>query len=118
MRVHNALLRCVRADDRAVPLFERITEVPGLWVLELGPFMNDPDDSWASWLSDVHQTLELNSALLRDLSEGSSDYTFHVTLEFAESHQSLMIPPAISGILSSCGITLELFSATATGAQR
>jgi hypothetical protein len=36
--VFNALLRCIREDAEAAPLFERIEKVPGLWVLELGPF--------------------------------------------------------------------------------
>lgn len=105
--VLNALLRCTRADGKAAPLFERIEKVPGLWVLELGPFA---EDSWISWLSEAHQILTGNETLLRRLGPESADYTLHITVRFYDGLTAVTIPPSLSQILASCGIALEIYS--------
>jgi len=105
--VLNALLRCTREDQKAAPLFERADKVPGLWVLELGPFAKD---SWTSWLSEAHQTLSRNEAFLRSLGPDSTDYTLHITIGFSDGLLAVTIPPSVSQILASCGIALEIYS--------
>jgi hypothetical protein len=105
--VLNALLRCTREDRKAAPLFERVEKVPGLWVLELGPFA---EDSWTIWLSDAYQTLTRNEALLRSLGPDSNDYTLHITVRFSDGLLAATIPPSMSQILASCGIALEIYS--------
>jgi hypothetical protein len=103
--VFNALLRCSRKDDKAAPLFEPIEKVPGLWVLELGPFEKE---SWSAWLAELHETLSSNQAILAALKQGSSDYTLHIAVGFSEGHPAI-IPPSLSQILATCGITVELY---------
>ncbi len=105
--VLNALLRCNRGDEKASPLFESIEEVPGLWVLELGPFA---EKSWASWLSEAQQTLTHNEALLKSLGSDSTDFTLHVTVGISDGLRAVTIPPSLSQILASCGIALEIYS--------
>ena len=106
--VANAVLRCTREDSKAAPLFERINEVPGLWVLELSTY---PLQTWPEWLSGFLHTLTLNEAFLRALKDGSTDYTLHLKLIFPEWSYAMIIPPSLSGMLASCGITIELSSA-------
>lgn len=105
--VLNALLRCTREDRKAAPLFERVEKVPGLWVLELGPFA---DDSWTIWLSEAHQTLTRNEMLLKRLGTDSTDYTLHITVRFSDGLLAVTVPPSLSQILASCGIALEIYS--------
>jgi len=100
--VCNALLRCNREDSQASVPFERISEVPGLWVLELGPFL---EKSWSGWLAGAQQTLVQNEPLLSALRVGGTDYTLHVTVESLD----ITIPPALAQILGACGITMELY---------
>jgi len=104
--VYNALLRCTREDNKAAPLFERINEVPGLWVLELGPFAKN---GWSGWVSEVLQTLTLNEVFLKTLRDGSADFTLHVTVTSSDCLRPVTIPPALSRILASCGIGFELY---------
>ena len=106
--VYNAVLRCNRDDSKAAPLFERINEVPGLWVLELGTYDLLP---WSEWLSGLINTLTLNEAFLRALKDGSTDYTLHIAVIFPDFWYALKIPPSLSGMLASCGISIELSSA-------
>lgn len=106
LKVINALLRCTREDALAAPLFEPVDRVPGLWVLELGPFK---EDSWPGWLEEAYQTLASNEMSLKALQEGSRDYTLHLTVAYSEGLQPVIIPPALSRLLASCGISLELF---------
>ena len=103
--VLNALLRCVRKDKRAAPVFERIDQVPGLWVLELGPFRHK---TWSGWLPKAQAILSSNSELLGRLTVGSSDYTLHISVELSECFP-ITIPPSLSIILARAGITLELY---------
>lgn len=103
--VLNALLRCVREDGKAAPLFEPVDRAPGLWVLELGPF---DDESWSGWLARGHRTLSANEAFLQALSDGSTDYTLHITVT-AETYQAVTLPPSLSLLLGNCGITVELY---------
>jgi hypothetical protein len=103
--VINALLRCTREDSRAAPLFERVEKVPGLWVLELGPFA---EDSWTDWLAEACQTLTLNASLLQSLGADNAGYTMHVTV-YTDPWVPVTVPPSLSQILASCGITLEIF---------
>ena len=102
--VLNALLRCTRDDDRASPVFERVREVPGLWVLELGPVENN---SWNQWLSEVLPTLARNEALLKTL---GVDLTLHVTVGPGDGLLPVTLPPAFSRRLAACGITLEMYT--------
>jgi len=106
--VYNALLRCNREDSKAAPLFERINEVPGLWVLELGTYDLLP---WSEWLSGFLHTLTLNETFLRALKDGSTDYTLHLKLIFPQWSTAVRISPSMSMIFASCGITIELTSA-------
>jgi len=106
-KVGNALLRCTRKDRKAAPLFDHVEQVPGLWVLELGPFA---EDSWSGWLAEAQQTLTRNEALLKSLGPDSSDYTLHITVEFFDGLRAAKFPPSFSQILASCGITLEIYS--------
>ena len=105
--VLNALLRCNRGDGKAAPLFESVEEVPGLWVLELGPFA---EESWTSWLSEAQQTLTHNEALLRSLGADSTDFTLHITVGISDGLRAVTISPSLSQILASCGIALEIYS--------
>ena len=105
--VLNGLLRCTREDGKAAPLFERIEHVPGLWVLELGPFA---EKSWSGWLSEVHQTLTRNEAFLRSLGPDSADYTLHITVRFVDGLQPITIPSSLSQMIASYGIDLEIYS--------
>ena len=104
-KVLNALLRCVREDSQALPLFEPVEKVPGLWVLELGSY---DDESWSGWLAGAHHTLSANECFLQALANGSRDYTLHITV-VSESFQAVTLPPSLSLILGKCGINLELF---------
>ena len=87
-------------------MFERIAEVPGLWVLELGPFA---EKSWGGWVAEVEQTLTLHELVLRGLREGSADYVLHISVDFGEGVEAARIPPSLSQLLASCGITVELY---------
>lgn len=105
-RVHNALLRCTRADDKAASLFERIEKEPGLWVLELEPL---DDDSWDGWLAQVQEMFTQHEALLSSLGTGSADYTLHVVVQFCGGLQAVRVPPSLSRVLAACAIVLEIY---------
>ena len=103
--VLNALLRCVRKDKKAAPLFERIDQVPGLWVLELGPFRQK---TWSGWLPKAQAILSTNSELLESLAVGSTDYTLHISVDLSE-YSPITIPASLSLILARAGIAIELY---------
>jgi len=105
-RVFNSLLRCTRSDDRAAGVFGRIAEVPGLWVLELGP---DDDCSWPNWLSVTYDLLSHHRPLLTALGIDSSEFTLHIALDDPAAHQAVRFPDSFTALISSCGISIELF---------
>lgn len=102
----NMLLRCTRDDDKAAPIFEEIKEVPGLWVLEFGPYYHP--QKWSTALSEAKKIMIRNEALLRKLSEDNKEFSLYIDVEVAEVSWPLLLPPSLSEILASCKITLEI----------
>lgn len=105
--VRNALLRCLRSDNKPAPHFERIEAVEDLWVMELGPFR---DPKWSSWLGSVYRILSGKREFLESLHVGNSDYTLHIAVTISDVDRT-MIPPSLMAILASAGISIEIYHA-------
>jgi hypothetical protein len=104
--VFNSLLRCTRSDDLATGVFESISNVPGLWVLELE---FDGGSSWSVWLTNTFKLLSSHRPLLIALGSDSRDYTLHITLDDPAEHQAVSFPPALTELVCACGISIELY---------
>ena len=105
--ITNALVRCTREDTEAEGLFELTRPDLGLWVLELD---FTPDGQQAEQLAGICRQLQANSARLQRLSEGSVDYTLHLTFDLPEQ-DSIVLTPSLIRFASECGFTLELYAA-------
>ena len=105
--VRNALLRCLRSDNKPALHFERIEAVENLWVMELGPYR---DPNWFSWLRRVHRILSDKREFLEGLRVGSSDYTLHIAVKLSDLGP-VIIPPTLLSILASAGISIEIYHA-------
>jgi hypothetical protein len=55
--VLSALIRCMREDDKAAPLFEQIHECPGLWVFEFVTPAMTPLPDWENDAIEPDKTL-------------------------------------------------------------
>lgn len=102
----NALLRCFRSDSKAATHFERIDTIKDLWVLELEA--NRGRESWSVWLSDVQNRISSDEAFFASLSEGSTDFTLHITVEMSEI-QAVRIPTFFSSLAAKIGFQVEIF---------
>lgn len=105
--ITNALIRCTRKDSEATGLFELARPDQGLWVLELD---FTPDGQQAQQLAGICRQLQANSSRLQRLSEGSDDYTLHLTFDLLE-HDPIVLTPPLIGLASACGFNLELYAA-------
>lgn len=105
--ITNALVRCTRKDREAAGLFELTRTDLGLWVLELEFIQSDQQ---ADQLAHICRQLQANSVRLRQLHEGSLDYTLHITLDLPES-EPIVLDPSFMWLVSECGLKLELYVA-------
>jgi hypothetical protein len=105
--ITNALIRCTRKDSEATGLFELARPDLGLWVLELD---FPPDGQQAEQLAGICRQLQANSVRLQRLSEGSVDYTLHLTFDLLE-HDPIVLTPSLIRLASECGFNLELYAA-------
>lgn len=96
--ITNALIRCTRADHIAVSGFELVRKDLGLWVREL------PGD-----IEGVVDDLKGIRVLLKELGNGSSDYTLHLAAAVDE-HRSIILPPALTKLAGDCGFSIEVVS--------
>ncbi len=102
--ITNALMRCIRKDEAAGPAFELVRADLGLWVLELD---FDLAGSWSCQIHSLCDQIEKNRVRLAPLREGSSDFTFHLSVETNET-LPLRIPPRLSQLASECGFEIEI----------
>ena len=102
--ITNALIRCTRHDRAAADLFELTRPDLGLWVLELDYTQYGTQ---GDQIAEICQQLQLNSLRLRELHEGSADYTLHLTFDLPE-REPIILPPPLSRLASECGFNLEL----------
>jgi hypothetical protein len=86
-------------------LFELTRPDLGLWVLELD-FSQEAVQ--ATQISEICRQVQANSAHLRGLNEGSTDYTLHLTFHLPE-HERILLPPLLSRLASEWGLSLELY---------
>lgn len=102
----NALIRCTRPDVEAAGLFELTRSDLGLWVLELDYIQ---DGTQAEQIAEICRQLQLNSVRLRNLHEGSADYTLHLTFDLPQGER-IVLPPSLSKLASECGFNIELYA--------
>jgi hypothetical protein len=105
--ITNALVRCTRKDSEAAGLFELIRSDLGLWVLELD---YTPDAQQSEQLAGICRQLQANTVRLQKLSEGSVDYTLHLTFNLPE-HEPIVLAPSLMQLAAMCGFNLELYVA-------
>ena len=104
--ITNALIRCIRSDDRAAGLFELANSDLGLWVLELD-FTHRA--AVADQVAEITNQLLASIDQLQRIKEGSNDFTLHLTVELDEN-KPLVIPPNLSKIVSDYGISIEAYN--------
>ncbi len=104
--ITNALIRCIRRDTAAADLFELTRPDFGLWVLELD---YTQEGTQGEQIAEICRQLQLNSLRLRELHEGSDDYTLHLTFDLPE-RERIILPPPLSGLASECGFNLEIYA--------
>jgi hypothetical protein len=104
--ITNALIRCTRQDTAAADLFELTRPDLGLWVLDLD---YSQDGTQREQIAEICRQLQLDSLRLRELHEGSDDYTLHLTFDLPE-RERIILPPALSRLASECGFNLELYA--------
>jgi hypothetical protein len=104
--ITNALVRCTRKDSDAAGLFELTRPNLGLWVLDLD---FSPDDQQADQLAGICRQLA-NYARLHRLSDGSVDYTLHLTFDLL-ANDPIVLAPSLIRLASECGFNLELYAA-------
>jgi hypothetical protein len=111
--ITNALIRCMRDDIAASPVFELVREDLGLWVLELD---FNFCEVWASQFESISDHIERHRVLLTSLAEGSSDFSLHITAE-ADETLPLRIPVRLSRLASECGFEIEIYTDTKQAEQ-
>lgn len=106
LRVTNALLRCVRSDSLAQPLFERVNSQLGLWVWEI-PTRNDV--SLDQWMDETYNLLASHTPFLSALRSGSRDYTLFV--EVADAARPVRISHPMLSVAFTAGFEIEVYFA-------
>ena len=96
--ITNALLRCTREDRLAAESFELVRDDLGIWVYELPENFEDIIDA----VSEI-------SPLLRQLSNGGSDYVLHLAATI-EIGRRLSIPCRLAELSVECGFSIEVVS--------
>jgi len=105
-KVTNALLRCVRQDSLAQPLFECVNPESGLWVWEI-PLAYGL--AWDRWLDQTCQLLSSRALFLSTLCSGSHDYTLFV--EVADATRPLRFSRSLLSVAMSAGFEIEVYCA-------
>ena len=101
----NALLRCTRSDGGAGASFELVREDIGLRVLELDP---GSGLTLSEQIAEICRQLRTKAAELRNLREGSRDYTLHLTFDLPDA-VPIILPTELSDLASDCGFNLEIY---------
>ena len=104
-RIGNALLRCLRQDRAAEPLFELIKESDGLWVMEL--YCGDSAD-WNAQVRTLCDQISPHRSKLMGLRHGSEDYTLHLAVA-SDYFSPIVIPTALSTLAHEIGFSIEIF---------
>jgi hypothetical protein len=103
--ITNALIRCTRSDRQAAASFELVREDIGLWVLELDPGLGV---TLSEQVAEIYGQLQMRSTELRNLREGSLDYTLHLTFDLPNT-VPIILPTAWSNLASECGFKFEIY---------
>ncbi|MES2661435.1 MAG: hypothetical protein V4689_22635 [Verrucomicrobiota bacterium] len=103
--ITNALIRCTRSDREAAASFELVREDIGLWVLELDP---GPGATLSEQIAEIYGQLQMRSTELRNLREGSLDYTLHLTFDLPDI-VPIILPTALSDLASDCAFEFEIY---------
>ena len=98
--ITNALIRCTREDQKASEWFECVQPELSIWVLEL------PDE-----LIDIFDELSRIKDFLKDLREGSHDFTLLIDATI-DDQTSLKIPSTLSGLAGECGFSIEILASS------
>ena len=101
----NAFVRCIRCDREAAASFEWVREDIGLWVLELDP---GPGMTLSEQIAAIYGQLQRRSDELRNLREGSRDFTLHLTFALLAA-VPIILPAALADLASDCGFNLEIY---------
>ncbi len=102
--IDNALVRCVRNDREAAPLFELVRADLGLWVWELAV---ETDRDADVQIEQIRRELEVNRAKLASLAVGSTDFVLFLSVA-AIDDSMLRITNKLARLVAECGLELEI----------
>lgn len=105
--LYNALLRCTRTDNLAHPVFELVREELGLWVLEL-MFSAEYESSLEDGVESISKRLSVHKSLLKELAQGCSDYTLHITFSGNDTTR-VTLPLPLLELAANCGFQIEVY---------
>ena len=103
--IDNALVRCLREDREAEPLFELAQAEFGLWVWELPSSLSADAEAQ---LELIWRELERNRSRLIQLADGSREYVLFLSI--ATTGAAVMrVPHKLTCLMAECGMELEIF---------
>jgi len=102
--IDNALVRCVRNDQDAAPLFELVRADLGLWVWE---FALEPEMDADVQLEQVRRELEANRSKLASLAVESTESVLFLSFVVAEG-AVLRVTNKLARLVAECGLELEI----------
>lgn len=103
--IANALIRCTRSDRKAAPSFELVRADLGLWVLELD---SNPESTLSEQIIEINSQLQVRLTELKNIREGSFDYTLHLTCDLPDT-TPIILPTPLTGLASECGFNIEIY---------
>lgn len=102
--IDNALVRCVRDEREAAPLFELVRADLGLWVWELAV---EPDRDADVQLEQIRRELEANRSKLASLAGGCTEFVLFLSVAAIEDSM-LRITNKLARLVAECGLELEI----------
>ena len=103
--IDNALVRCLREDREAEPLFELAQAEFGLWVWELPSSLSADAEAQ---LELIWRELEHNRSRLIQLADGSREYVLFLSIA-TTGGAVLRFPHKLTRLVAECGMELEIF---------